>query len=489
MDVAGGEQPLKNADGTKALVINGEIYNHKELEAQLKQEHKFQTASDCEVILYLWEEEKEHFLNKLQGDFAFVASDGETYIAARDPMGVVPLYYGTGEDGSMWFASEMKCLLDDCVDIKTFPPGFYYTPELGFQQYYNPVWASTIPTGEPDLTLLRDSFENAVRRRMMSDVPYGLLLSGGLDSSLVASVVKKFSMNRIEDDGKSRAWWPQLHSFCIGLSKDSPDQIVARQVAEFLGTIHHEYTFTVQDGLDSLEQVIWHLETYDVTTIRASTPMFLLSRRIKSLGVKMVLSGEGSDEIFGGYLYFHNAPDSESFHKENVERVKNLHLSDCLRANKSSAAWGLEVRVPFLDKDFMDVAFSFDAKYKVPNKERIEKWVMRKAFDTEEMQYLPKNVLWRQKEQFSDGVGYSWIDELKKECERRVSDEDFATRHEKYPYNTPETKEGFYFREVFTKLFPHESAPQTVMTWVPKWSTSRDPSGRAQKSHIATTEV
>lgn len=487
VDVAGGEQPLKNSDGSVALVVNGEIYNHKTLESELKHEHTFSTQSDCEVLLYLWEEEREKFLNRVQGDFAFVVSDGSTYLAARDPIGVVPLYYGKGSDGSMWFASEMKCLIDDCLEINVFPPGTFYTPELGFVQYYTPVWASIVPTGEPDLVRLRTAFENAVKRRMMCDVPYGLLLSGGLDSSLVASVVKRFSEKRIEDEGKSRAWWPQLHSFCIGVTLDSPDHKVAREVAAFLGTIHHEYTFTVQDGLDAIEQVIWHLETYDVTTIRASTPMYLLSRRIKSLGVKMVLSGEGSDEIFGGYLYFHNAPDSKSFHEENVQRVKNLHLSDCLRANKSSSAWGVEVRVPFLDKDFMDEAFSFDAEHKMPSKDRIEKWVLRKAFDNEEDPYLPKHVLWRQKEQFSDGVGYSWIDELKLACERSVKDEDFEKRHERYPFNTPETKEGYYFREIFEKKFNHQDAEKTVMTWVPKWSTSRDPSGRAQKSHQSTT--
>lgn len=433
--------------------------------------------------MYLWKEEKEHFLNKLQGDFAFVISDGNTYLAARDPIGVVPLYMGKKNDGSIWFASEMKCLIDDCESIEIFPPGHFYTPELGLQRYYNPLWFRQIPTGEPDLVKLRQTFETAVVRRMMSDVPYGLLLSGGLDSSLVASVVKKFSENRIEDGGKSKAWWPQLHSFCIGLSHDSPDQIAAREVAKYLGTIHHEFTFTIQDGLDALEQVIWHLETYDVTTIRASTPMYLLSRKIKALGIKMVLSGEGSDEIFGGYLYFHNAPDSKSFHKENVKRIKNLHLFDCLRANKSTSAWGVEVRVPFLDKDFLDIAFSFDPIYKMPSNEKIEKWIMRKAFDVEDNPYLPKHILWRQKEQFSDGVGYNWIDQLKNECEKRVSDDEFKEKDKLFPYNTPETKEAFYFRKIFDKLFPHKSSQYTVKKWVPKWSTSNDPSGRVQSVH------
>lgn len=470
------------------MVVNGEIYNHKSLEAHLKREHTFLTKSDCEVLLYLWQEEGPDFLNRVQGDFAFVASDGEDYLAARDPMGVCPLYYGKDKEGGVWFSSEMKTLQESCESIQTFPPGHYYTPKTGLVQYYNPVWYRRQPEGDPDLIKLRQAFETAVVRRMMCDVPYGVLLSGGLDSSLVAAVATRYAPNRIEDDGHSPAWWPRLHSFCIGLSKDSPDQIAARQVAKFLGTVHHEFVFTVQDGIDAIENVIWHLETYDVTTVRASTPMYLLSRKIKALGVKMVLSGEGSDEIFGGYLYFHNAPDAAAFHAENVRRVQNLHLSDCLRANKATAAFGLEVRVPFLDRDFMDAAFSFDPKWKCITAERKEKWLLRKAFDTPEKPYLPHDVLWRQKEQFSDGVGYSWIDTLKAHCEARVSDEDFATRAQRYPFQTPETKEAFYFRQIFELQFPHTSSKETVMAWVPIWSQSRDPSGRAQKVHEQSTQ-
>ena len=444
------------------------------------------TKSDCEVLLYLWQEEGADFLNRVQGDFAFVASDGKDFLAARDAIGVDPLYWGVDATGARWFASEMKALQESCTEIHVFPPGHYYTPATGFVRYYNPIWFEQMPQGAADLEKIRTSFETAVVRRMMCDVPYGVLLSGGLDSSLVAAVATRYAPKRTEDGGKSAAWWPRLHSFCIGLQKDSPDQIAARQVAEYLGTVHHEFTFSVQDGLDAIENVIWHLESYDVTTIRASTPMYLLSRKIKALGVKMVLSGEGSDEIFGGYLYFHNAPDAKAFHEENVRRVQNLHLSDCLRANKSTFAFGLEARVPFLDRDFLDAAFSFDTKEKMITGERKEKWVLRKAFDTPENPYLPREVLWRQKEQFSDGVGYSWIDTLKAHCEARVSDEDFAARAERFPFQTPETKEGYYFRRVFESQFPHPMSKETVMPWVPIWSASRDPSGRAQKVHEQT---
>jgi asparagine synthase (glutamine-hydrolysing) len=489
VDVENGAQPLVAADGSAALVVNGEIYNHKSLEAHLKGEHKFLTKSDCEVLLYLWQEEGAGFLNRVQGDFAFVASDGKDYLAARDPVGVCPMYWGKGADGALWFSSEMKALQADCATIEVFPPGHYYTPATGFVQYYNPLWYRKQPDGEADLIKLRQAFETAVVRRMMCDVPYGVLLSGGLDSSLVAAVATRYAPMRTEDDGQSPAWWPRLHSFCIGLSKDSPDQIAARQVAKFLGTAHHEFTFTVQDGIDAIENVIWHLETYDVTTVRASTPMYLLSRKIKALGVKMVLSGEGSDEIFGGYLYFHNAPDATAFHEENVRRVQNLHHADCLRANKSTAAFGLEIRVPFLDRDFMDASFSFDPKHKLITRERKEKWLLRKAFDTPEKPYLPSEVLWRQKEQFSDGVGYSWIDTLKAHCESRVSDDEFEARATRFPFQTPETKEAYYFRQVFEKQFPHPDSQKTVMAWVPIWSKSRDPSGRAQTAHEQTTEA
>lgn len=468
------------------LVVNGEIYNHKSLEAGLKQHHNFLTKSDCEVILYLWKEEGSNFLNKIQGDFAFVISDGENFLAARDPMGVCPLYYGHNKDGSIWFGSEMKTL-QEVDEIKNFPPGHFYSSEEGIKKYYDPIWYNKIPTGEPDLKKIRDSFEEAVVSRMMCDVPYGVLLSGGLDSSLVASVMIRHASKRIEDGEKSQAWWPRLHSFCIGLSSESPDQVSARKVANFLGTVHHEFLFTVQDGIDAIENVIWHLETYDVTTIRASTPMYLLSRRIKAMGIKMVLSGEGSDEIFGGYLYFHNAPSSQEFHEENVKRVQNLFLADCLRANKSTAAFGVEVRVPFLDRNFLDVAFGFDPQYKCITKEKKEKWILRKAFDVEENPYLPKEILWRQKEQFSDGVGYSWIDQLRYYCESKVSDEEFKNRLDRFQFQTPETKEAYYFRSVFENLFPNNDSKYTVKPWIPVWSDSKDPSGRSQLVHDSTT--
>lgn len=468
-----------------ALVVNGEIYNHKSLESELKQEHHFLTKSDCEVLLYLWQEEGPGFLNRVQGDFAFVASDGSDYLAARDPVGVAPLYWGKDEDGARWFASEMKVLQESCVEIDVFPPGHYYTPTTGLVRYYSPSWFHQMPEGEADLRQIRETFEAAVVRRMMSDVPYGVLLSGGLDSSLVAAVATRYALKRTED-GRTADGWRPLHSFCIGLSKDAPDQVAARQVASYLGTVHHEFVFSVQDGIDAIESVIWHLETYDVTTVRASTPMYLLSRKVKAHGVKMVLSGEGSDEIFGGYLYFHNAPSPDAFHAENVRRVQALHLSDCLRANKSTFAFGLEARVPFLDRDFMDSAFNFDPRWKMVTPERKEKWILRKAFDTPDNPYLPSEVLWRQKEQFSDGVGYSWIDTLKAHCETKVSDSAFADRATRFPYQTPETKEAYYFREAFEKLFPHPKSKETVMAWVPIWSQSRDPSGRAQRAHAQT---
>lgn len=448
--------------------------------------HHFLTKSDCEVLLYLWQEEGHAFLNRVQGDFAFVVSDGRDYMAARDAIGVAPLYWGLDKTGGRWFASEMKVLQDTCTEIHVFPPGHYYTPASGFVRYYSPKWYLQMSTGEADLVHIREAFETAVVRRMMSDVPYGVLLSGGLDSSLVAAVAMRHKSAEDKSRLMNPALGPKMHSFCIGLSKDSPDQIAARQVAEYLGTAHHEFVFSVQDGIDAIENVIWHLETYDVTTIRASTPMYLLSRKVRALGVKMVLSGEGSDEIFGGYLYFHNAPNAEAFHTENVRRVQSLHLADCLRANKSTFAFGLEARVPFLDRDFMDAAFSFDTKWKMVTADRKEKWILRKAFDTPESPYLPQDVLWRQKEQFSDGVGYSWIDTLKAHCEAKVSDSDFEARETRFPFQTPETKEAYYFREIFEKQFPHPMAKETVMAWVPIWSKSRDPSGRAQQVHEQT---
>jgi asparagine synthase (glutamine-hydrolysing) len=473
-----GEQPLVSIDGKIILTVNGEIYNYKELMASgLKNKYEWQTGSDCEVILYLYAEQGVGFLDKLQGDFAFVASNGSSYIAARDPIGVVPLYWGRDEDGAMWFASEMKALVDDCVEIHIFPPGYYYTPETGFRRYYEPKWfyEEFIPKEPADLALIKSTFTNAVRRRMMAEVPYGILLSGGLDSSLVAAVASRLA--------KEEGQLAPMASFSIGLKDQSPDLIAARNVAKFLGTKHYEFTFTLQDGLDALRKLIWHLESYDVTTIRASTPMFLLSRKIKALGYKMVLSGEGSDEELGGYLYFSEAPTKQSFHTETVRRVKNLHTSDCLRANKSTAAWGVEVRVPFLDKDFLDVVMTIDPQEKLITKERMEKYILRKAFDDEKDPFLPKEVLWRQKEQFSDGVGYSWIDTLVAHAVAKVSDDMFEKRQERFPLDTPTTKEAYFFRQIFEQHFHHPYARKTVQAWVPTWGTSKDPSGRAQKIH------
>jgi len=472
-----GEQPLVSTDGKIILTVNGEIYNYKELmENGLKGKYEWQTGSDCEVLLYLFAEQGPAFLEQLQGDFAFVMSNGTSYLAARDPIGVVPLYWGRDEEGAMWFASEMKSLVDDCVEIYIFPPGYYYTPETGFKRYYEPKWfyEELIPVQAADLGAIKSSFEIAVKRRMMSEVPYGILLSGGLDSSLVASVASRFA----KAEGL-----PPLASFSIGLKDQSPDLVAARNVAKFLGTKHYEFTFTLQDGLDALRKLIWHLESYDVTTIRASTPMFLLSRKIKALGYKMVLSGEGSDEEFGGYLYFGEAPTKRDFHIETVKRVKNLHTSDCLRANKSTAAWGVEVRVPFLDRDFLDVAMSIDPQDKLISKEKMEKWILRKAFDSPENPFLPSEVLWRQKEQFSDGVGYGWINTLRAHTESKISDALFENRAERFPIETPTTKEAYFYRSIFEQHFHHPYARKTVQPWVPTWGASKDPSGRAQKLH------
>ncbi|KYQ90430.1 asparagine synthetase [Tieghemostelium lacteum] len=499
VDLENGAQPLFNEDSTIALTVNGEIYNHKALREQLvKSGHIFKTNSDCEPILHLYEEKGDDFVDMLSGDFAFVVYDSKTksYLAARDPIGVVPLYIGWGKDGSVWFSSEMKSLVDDCEKLQPFPPGHYYSSKSqSFVKYYQPSWKTEQPLTQSEkevLPILRKAFEEAVVSRMMSDVPYGVLLSGGLDSSLVASIVSRHAEKRIEDNEKTRAWWPRIHSFCIGL-KDAPDLKAAREVSEYLGTVHHEYHFTVQEGIDAIPDVIRHLETYDVTTIRASTPMYFLSRKIKAMGVKMVLSGEGSDEIFGGYLYFHNAPDALEFHEECKRRIDALHSFDCLRANKSTAAWGVEVRVPFLDKQFLQTAMSVDSSHKVchdaEGKKRMEKYILRKAFETgvNERPYLPDSVLWRQKEQFSDGVGYSWIDGLKDYAEREITDEVFAQRETVFPEDTPTTKEAYLYRKIFESIYPTKQAQGTVAHWIPTWGASQDPSGRAQKVHLQTT--
>ncbi|KAL8475096.1 hypothetical protein ACS0TY_030757 [Phlomoides rotata] len=491
VDPASGDQPLYNEDKTVVVTVNGEIYNHKELKEKLKS-HKFRTGSDCEVIAHLYEEYGEEFVDMLDGMFSFVLLDtrDNTFIAARDCIGITPLYIGWGLDGSTWFASEMKALSDDCERFMSFLPGHIYSSKTGsLRRWYNPPWyAETIPSTPYEPLVLRKAFEKAVTKRLMTDVPFGVLLSGGLDSSLVASVASRYLA-----DSAAAQWGTQLHTFCVGLM-GSPDLRAAREVADYLGTRHHEFHFTVQEGIDALEEVIYHTETYDVTTIRASTPMFLMSRKIKSLGVKMVLSGEGSDEIFGGYLYFHKAPNKEEFHQETCRKIKALHLYDCLRANKSTSAWGVEARVPFLDKEFINVAMSIDPEWKMirPDLGRIEKWILRHAFDDEHAPYLPKHILYRQKEQFSDGVGYSWIDGLKEHANQQVTDAMLANASFVYPENTPTTKEGYYYRTIFERFFPKNSARSTVpggpsvacstakaVEWDATWSKNLDPSGRA----------
>lgn len=491
VDPASGDQPLYNEDKTVIVTVNGEIYNHKELREKLKS-HVFRTGSDCEVIAHLYEEYGEEFVNMLDGMFSFVLLDtrDNSFIAARDSIGITPLYIGWGLDGSTWFASEMKALSDDCERFMSFLPGHIYSSKTGeLRRWYNPPWfAETIPSGSYDPLVLRRAFEKAVIKRLMTDVPFGVLLSGGLDSSLVASVASRYLAG-----STAAQWGSQLHTFCVGL-KGSPDLGAAREVADYLGTRHHEFHFTVQEGIDALEEVIYHTETYDVTTIRASTPMFLMSRKIKSLGVKMVLSGEGSDEIFGGYLYFHKAPNKEEFHQETCRKIKALHLYDCLRANKSTSAWGVEARVPFLDKEFINVAMSIDPEWKMirPDLGRIEKWIIRNAFDDEQTPYLPKHILYRQKEQFSDGVGYSWIDGLKEHADQQITDSMLAKANFVYPENTPTTKEAYYYRTIFERFFPKNSARSTVpggpsiacstakaVEWDAAWSKNLDPSGRA----------
>ncbi|CAG8494186.1 2470_t:CDS:10 [Acaulospora morrowiae] len=498
-----GAQPLYNDEETIFLSVNGEIYNHKILEKQLKRNPHFRTHSDCEVILHLYEEIGEDVVNHLDGMFSFVLLDTRKnrFIAARDPIGITTLYQGwsSSSPGTIYFSSELKALNEECDKVIAFPPGHIYDSVTGqTTRYYQPKWwnEDLIPTTPIDYTLLRETLEKSVRKRLMSDVPYGVLLSGGLDSSLIASIAsreaKKLSLgipngrtNGDLDDQMTR-----IHSFSIGLP-GSPDLIAARSVAEFLKTLHHEYTFTIQEGLDAVHDIIHHLETYDVTTIRASTPMYLLSRKIKAMGVKMVLSGEGSDEIFGGYLYFHAAPSAKDFHKETVSRVKNLHTADCLRANKSTMAWGLEARVPFLDKDFLDVVMTIDPEEKMFKDGRMEKYILRKAFDVsttaDPNPYLPDSILWRQKEQFSDGVGYGWIDSLKEAAENHVTDEQMATAAQRWPKDTPRTKEAYWYREQFDSWFPQEACTSSVELWIPRkdWGCPEDPSGRAQLVHNA----
>ncbi|CAI0399947.1 unnamed protein product, partial [Linum tenue] len=451
IDPASGDQPLEK---NIVVTVNGEIYNHEELRKRLPN-HQFRTDSDCEVIAHLFEEYGEDFVDLLDGMFSFVLLDtrDNSFVVARDAIGITSLYIGWGLDGSIWVSSELKGLKDDCENFEYFPPGHLYSSKSGgLRRWYNPLWFSeAVPSSPYDPIAVRSAFEMAVIKRLMTDVPFGVLLSGGLDSSLVASITAR----HLAGTRAAKQWGSQLHSFCVGI-EGSSDLKAAREVADYLGTIHHESTFTVQDGIDTIEDVIYHIETFDGTTIRASTPMFLMAWRIKAMGVKMVISGEGSDEVFGGYLYFHKAPNKEEFHRETCRKIKALHQYDCLRANKATSAWGLEVRVPFLDKEFIDVAMAIDPQWKMikPEEGRIEKWILRKAFDDEERPYLPKHILYRQREQFSDGVGYSWIDGLKAHAANMVSDKMMQNAAHIFPHNTPSSKEAYYYRMIFDKYFP-----------------------------------
>lgn len=495
VDPKSGRQPIYSKDRNLVLAVNGEIYNHLNIRNQYANKYDFQTNSDCEVILALYQEKGPAFLDELNGIFAFALYDrvNDVYLIGRDHMGIIPLYQGWDQFGNYYVASEMKALEGYCNRIEVFLPGHYlYSKEGEMKPWYSRDWMAfdAVENNETDIAVLRKALEDAVHRQLMSDVPYGVLLSGGLDSSVISAVAKRFAARRIESEDTQEAWWPQLHSFAVGLT-GSPDLIAAKKVAEHIGTVHHEITFTIQEGLDAVRDVIYHLETYDVTTVRASTPMFMLARVIKSMGVKMVLSGEGSDELFGGYLYFHKAPDAKSLHEETVRKLSKLHLYDCLRANKALAAWGVEGRVPFLDKEFMDVAMRINPKDKMSGGERMEKWVLRKAFED----YLPESVAWRQKEQFSDGVGYSWIDTLKEVTEREVTDDQLANAKYRFPINTPSTKEEYYYRSIFAEHFPSDSAAACVpsvpsvacstpeaIAWDKSFKDMLDPSGRAVKN-------
>ncbi len=474
IDIHTGIQPIQGTQ-TAYMIHNGEIYNHHELRTTILSKHQFRTKSDSEVIVHLYEEFGYDFLDKLDGDFAFVIVDGDDFMVARDPIGVKPLYYGKDLEGRLYFSSEMKAILEPCITVKAFPPGYYYTPKTEFVQYYKPDWFEETAAIEVlDLEKIRNSLIQSTQKRLMTDVPLGVLLSGGLDSSLTSSIAMRLLKGTQQ----------KLHSFSIGLNFDAPDIVAARKVAKFLGTEHHEIHFSIEDGIAAIKKLIWHIETYDVTSIRASTPMFFMSKYITDLGVKVVLSGEGADEIFGGYLYFRNAPSSIEFQKETVRRVQLLSTSDCLRADKSTMAFGLEARVPFLDKEFLDVCMKIEATQKLPKTyQGIEKYILRKAFDTPENPFLPTEILWRQKEQFSDGVGYNWIDSLIAFTETQVTDEQLITAHELYPHNTPTTKEAYYYRAIFHKHFPQEVAAKTVLKWIPKWQENTDPSGRANEAH------
>lgn len=494
IDPQSGGQPLYSPNRKQILAVNGEIYNHREIRTQYAGRYEFRTGSDCEVILALYQDKGIHFLEELNGIFAFALYDEERdeFLIARDPIGVIPLYIGHDADGTIYVASELKALEGFCDEYEPFLPGHYfYSKEGEMKQWYTRDWTDyeRVKDNPASVTDLHDALEEAVHRQLMSDVPYGVLLSGGLDSSVISAIAKKYAAKRIETDGASDAWWPQLHSFTIGL-KGAPDLIKAREVAEYIGTIHHEINYTIQEGLDALRDVIYFIETYDVTTVRASTPMYLLGRVIKSMGIKMVLSGEGADEIFGGYLYFHKAPDARAFHDETVRKLSKLYLYDCLRANKSLSAWGVEGRVPFLDKEFLDVAMRLNPKAKMAPGKVIEKKIVREAF----ADMLPESVAWRQKEQFSDGVGYSWIDTLKAITATAISDEQMAKAADRFPVNTPQNKEEYYYRSIFEEHFPSASAARSVpsvpsvacstaeaLAWDVSFQGKNEPSGRAVK--------
>ncbi len=494
VDPLSGGQPLYTKDKKVALAVNGEIYNHQQIRDSLKGKYEFQTGSDCEVILALYREKGINFIEDLNGIFAFCLYDEEndTFLIARDHIGIIPLYIGYDYDGTVYVASELKALEGFCEKYEPFLPGYYYYSKEGkMRRWWHRDWFNydAVKDNTANVNNLGDALKAAVKRQLMSDVPYGVLLSGGLDSSVISAVANMYSAKRVETDDQEHAWWPRLHSFAVGI-KGSPDLAKARIMADHLGTVHHEVNYTVQEGLDAIRDVIYHIETYDVTTVRASTPMYLLARVIKSMGIKMVLSGEGADEIFGGYLYFHKAPDAKAFHEETVRKLGKLYLYDCLRANKSLAAWGVEGRVPFLDKEFLDVAMRLNPESKMCPGKEIEKRVVRLAFSD----MLPESIAWRQKEQFSDGVGYSWIDSLKDMTSKAVSDEQMAHAAERFPINTPMNKEEYYYRSIFSELFPSDSAAMSVpsvpsvacstaeaLAWDASFKNLNDPSGRAVK--------
>ena len=492
VDPQSGGQPLYSPDRKQVLAVNGEIYNHREIRQRYAGQYEFQTGSDCEVILALYRDKGIDFLEELNGIFAFALYDEERdeFLIARDPIGVIPLYIGYDSNGTLYCASELKALEGFCERYEPFLPGHYYSSREGkMVRWYKREWTryDAVKDNPASIFELREALEEAVRRQLMSDVPYGVLLSGGLDSSVISAIAKRFAARRVETDGQKEAWWPQLHSFAIGL-RGAPDLAKAREVADYIGTVHHEINYTIQEGLDAVRDVIYYIETYDVTTVRASTPMYLLARVIKSMGIKMVLSGEGADEVFGGYLYFHKAPDARAFHEETVRKLSKLYLYDCLRANKALSAWGVEGRVPFLDKEFLDVAMRLNPQAKMCPGKTIEKRIVREAF----ADMLPDTVAWRQKEQFSDGVGYSWIDTLKAVTAQAVSDEQMQHAAERFPINPPQNKEEYYYRSIFEEYFPSESAARSVpsvpsvacstaeaLAWDASFAHMNEPSGRA----------